>query len=147
MSDDIDIYAADTESSLPLPYTDDGIKAGFPSPSYNGITDSIDLNHELIKHPASTFFGRVSGDSMIDEGIDEGDLLVIDRSLEPHNNDLAVCCIDGEFTLKRIRIDNNAVWLMPSNPRYRPIRITEENEFTVWGIVTYTIRKNRRPRR
>ena len=104
------------------------------------------MNKELIKHPASTFYGRVIGDSMRDEGIEEGDILIIDKSLELLDDDLAVCFIDGEFTVKRVRLETDAAWLVPSNPDYPLIKVTKENEFIVWGIVTYTIKKNRRKR-
>lgn len=151
MNDDsatIKIYNADTSSSLSLLITDDTIRAGFPSPAQDNVSESIDLNKDLIRHPASTFYGRVAGDSMIDEGIDEGDILVIDKSLIPEEGDLAVCCIDAEFTLKRIHITNDGrLFLMPSNNNYRPIEVHEENEFVVWGIVTYTIKSNRKRRR
>lgn len=143
----IDIFSAYVNSHMPLPYADEGIQAGFPSPAQDYINESIDLNNELVKHPAATFFGRVSGDSMIEEGIEEGDILVIDKSLEPINGDLAVCCVDGEFTLKRISIEKNRIKLMPSNSAYPPIVVTAENQFAIWGIVTYTIKKNRRRRR
>ncbi|MBR1964474.1 MAG: translesion error-prone DNA polymerase V autoproteolytic subunit [Muribaculaceae bacterium] len=142
----LDIFSADASTALSLPYAESGIQAGFPSPAQDYIDESIDLNRELIKHPAATFFGRVSGDSMIDEGIEEGDILVIDKSLEPMNDDLAVCCIDGEFTLKRISIEENRILLLPSNPTFKPIEIVADNQFVIWGIVTYTIKKNRRRR-
>lgn len=142
----LDIFSADASTSLSLPYVESGIQAGFPSPAQDYIDESIDLNRELIKHPAATFFGRVSGDSMIDEGIEEGDILVIDKSLEPMNDDLAVCCIDGEFTLKRISIKENRILLLPSNPTFKPIEVVADNQFVIWGIVTYTIKKNRRRR-
>lgn len=142
----LDLYAADITTKVDIPYANEGIQAGFPSPAQNYINESIDLNIELIKHPASTFFGKVSGDSMIEEGIEEGDILVIDKSLEPINGDLAVCCIDGEFTLKRIEIEENRIKLMPSNATFKPIIVTPDDQFTVWGIVTYTIKKNRRKR-
>ena len=83
---------------------------------------------------------------MIGEGIEEGDILVIDKSLELIDNDLAVCFIDGEFTVKRVRLETDAVWLVPSNPEYSLIKVTKDNDFIVWGIVTYTIKKNRRKR-
>ncbi len=143
---DLHIYKIDTGSTLRLPYADGGIKAGFPSPAQDRLNESIDLNSEIGSHPASTFYGRVAGDSMIEEGIDDGDILVIDRSLEPLNGDLAVCCIDGEFTVKRLKVERHRILLMPSNRNYRPIEVKEDDDFTVWGIVTHTIKKNRRRR-
>ncbi len=140
------IFSADTSSRVPLPYANDGIQAGFPSPAQEFINESIDLNKELIEHPAATFYGRVVGDSMVQEGIEEGDILIIDRSLEPMNKDLAVCCVDGDFTLKRIRIESDKAWLMPSNEVYDPILVTSDNHFQIWGVVTYIIKSYRRPR-
>lgn len=142
----IDIYSSDISTCTPLPYANEGIQAGFPSPAQDYINETIDLNRELIKHPAATFFGRVSGDSMIEEGIEEGDILVIDKSLEPMDGDLAVCCVEGDFTLKRISIDNNCIKLLASNKTFKPIEITADDSFYIWGIVTYTIKKNRRRR-
>ena len=142
----IEIHKIDVSSSLPLQFANEGIKAGFPSPAQDYLEQAIDLNKELIKHPASTFYGRVVGDSMRDEGIEEGDILVIDKSLELLDDDLAVCFIDGEFTVKRVRLEPDAAWLVPSNTNYPPLKVTKDNEFMVWGIVTYTIKKNRRKR-
>lgn len=142
----IDIFIPDLSSHLPLPYADQGIQAGFPSPAQDYIAESIDLNHELIHHPAATFYGRVSGDSMIGEGIEEGDILVIDRSLEPCDGDLAVCCVDGDFTLKRISLRDGQVWLIPSNEAFDPILVTPDCRFEVWGVVTYTIKQYSRKR-
>lgn len=142
----IEIFLPDYKSSCPLPYADMGIQAGFPSPAQDYISEYIDLNREIIRHPTATFYGRVVGESMIDEGIEPGDLLVIDRSLEPADGDLAVCCLDGEFTLKRIHLEPDAVWLIPSNEEYDPILVTPENKFEVWGVVTHTVKNNRRPR-
>lgn len=141
------IIGSDTSSALELQYADAGVQAGFPSPAQDFIDETIDLNRHLVAHPASTFYARVVGHSMSGEGIDDGDLLVIDKSLEPTNGDLAVCCLDGEFTLKRLRLDRRGLWLIPSNPEFRPIQVTEDNEFAIWGIVTYTIKSNRRPPR
>jgi len=142
----LEIHIVDLSTSLPLPYADEGIRAGFPSPAQDYMEQAIDLNKELIKHPSSTFYGRVVGDSMKDEGIEEGDILVIDKSLELIDGDLAVCYVDGEFTVKRVSIEGDTVWLVPSNPAYPRIKVTADNDFLVWGIVTYTIKKNRRRR-
>lgn len=147
MAISLEIFTADLSSHLPLPYADGGIQAGFPYHADNYITETIDLNKELVRHPAATFYGRVSGDSMIEEGIEPGDILIIDRSIEPDSGDLAVCCIDGEFTLKRIKLEKNRVWLIPSNEMFDPILVTPENEFSVWGVVTHTIKAYRRKRR
>lgn len=143
----LEIFRPDLSTDLQLPFADAGIQAGFPSPAQDYISEYIDLNREIVQHPAATFYGRVSGDSMIEEGIEPGDLLVIDRSLEPDDGDLAVCCLDGEFTLKRIRLVPGAVWLVPSNESFDPILVTPDHQFEVWGVVTHTIKHNRRPRR
>ncbi|MDE5837956.1 MAG: translesion error-prone DNA polymerase V autoproteolytic subunit [Paramuribaculum sp.] len=141
----IQLYYPDLATSLPLPFADDGIRAGFPSPAQDYISATIDLNETLVEHPAATFYARVVGDSMAEEGITEGDIIVIDKSIEPQHGDLAVCCLDGEFTLKRLRfVSANRIFLMPSNRKYRPIEVTPDNNFIVWGIVTYTIKANRR---
>ncbi len=142
----MEIYSIDISSSLPLPYAEEGIKAGFPSPAQDYMDIAIDLNKELIKHPSSTFYGRVKGDSMRDEGIEDGDVLVIDKSLEFQNDDLAVCFVDGEFNVKRVRVEDNKAYLISANPDYPIIEVTPDNEFQIWGIVTYTIKKNRRRR-
>lgn len=136
----IDFYTADVATELSLPFAE-GIKAGFPSPAQDYIDLAFDLNKELVKNPSSTFYGRVRGDSMVDEGINDGDILVIDKSLPPADGRKAVCYIDGEFTLKTIRIKKDGIYLMPANPAYKPIKVNEENDFVVWGIVTYVIHK------
>lgn len=138
------IFSADTASILDIPYADGGIHAGFPSPAQDYLEASIDLNKELISHPASTFLGRVCGDSMQDAGVNDGDILVIDKSLEPQSGDMAVCFINGEFTLKYVRISKDVVWLQPANQAYQPIKVSGEDNFLVWGIVVYTIKKHRR---
>lgn len=136
----IDIYSIDTETELSLPFFDGGISAGFPSPALDFIDLTIDLNRHLIKHPSATFYGRVRGASLKNAGISDGDLLIIDRSLEPINGKIAVCYIDGEFTAKRIKIFKKEIWLTPENENYEPIRINEENNFLIWGIVTHVIK-------
>lgn len=146
MKKNLDIYTIDTTSNQLLPFADEGIRAGFPSPAQDYMEQAIDLNKELISHPAATFYGRVVGDSMIEEGIEEGDVLIIDKSLDVQEDDLVVCFIDGEFTLKRIKMEKDAVYLVPSNPKYPIIKVTADNNFIVWGVVTYTIKKSRRKR-
>ena len=120
---------------------DTGISAGFPSPADDFRETRISLDDELIQNKDATFFAKVKGQSMIDAGLDDNDLLVIDRSLEPANNKIAVCFLDGEFTVKRLRVEKNEVWLQPENPDYPIINITEENDFMIWGIVTSVIKK------
>lgn len=140
----LEFYSANTESSITLPLIDGGIAAGFPSPAQDYIDLKIDLNKELIDNPSSTFYARVKGSSMIDAGISDGDILVIDKSLEPRNGDTAVCYIDGEFTIKFIKIEPDAVFLIPANPDFIPIKVTDNNNFCIWGIVTYSIKKHKK---
>ncbi len=136
-------YSADLSTELDLPFATEGIRAGFPSPAQDYMTDTIDLNKELVQHPATTFYARAVGNSMTGFGISDGDLLVIDKSIEPVDGDIVVAFIDGEFTLKRIMKDENEcnIWLVPGNEDYPPIKITEENDFIVWGVLTYNIKK------
>ena len=119
------------------------VKAGFPSPAED-IREKLDLMKLLVRHKASTFFFRVSGVSMVDAAMDEGDIIIVDRAVEPYNNCKAVCFIDGEYTVKRIEILDGRVRLMPANDlntKYKPIEVTDENSFMVWGVVTYVIKK------
>ena len=119
------------------------VKAGFPSPAED-IREKLDLIKLLVRHRASTFFFRVSGVSMIDADMDEGDIIIVDRAVQPYNDCKAVCFIDGEYTVKRIEIGDEMVRLMPANEKntkYQPIEVTAENNFMVWGVVTYVIKK------
>ncbi|MDO4160326.1 MAG: translesion error-prone DNA polymerase V autoproteolytic subunit [Prevotellaceae bacterium] len=139
-------YSTDLSSELKINYIDGGIRAGFPSPAQDYITDSIDLNKEIVKHPATTFYARANGDSMKDIGIDDGDLLVIDKSLEPQDGDIIVAYIDDGFTLKRFKMDESGefAWLMPENKDYKPIKIMPSDNFIIWGVLTYNIKNQRR---
>src|SRR5574344_322058 len=139
-SETLELYSALTDSALTIPMASNKISAGFPSPAEDFIDTGIDLNQFLIKHSASTFFGRVKGDSMINVGISDGDLLIIDKSLDPQNGKLAVCFIDGEFTVKRMQIEQDKCYLMPENDAYKPSPVTSENKFLIWGIVTHVIK-------
>lgn len=119
------------------------VKAGFPSPAED-ISEKLDLIRLLVRHRASTFFFRVDGVSMVDAGMDEGDIIIVDRSVDPYNNCKAVCYIDGEYTVKRVEIGENSARLMPANEKnttYKPIEVTPENIFLIWGVVTWVIKK------
>ena len=137
----IKFFIPDTESTLESILISSGISAGFPSPAGDFKQDRISLDKELIKNKEATFFARVSGQSMVGAGLDNNDLLVIDRSLEPTNNKIAVCYLNGEFTVKRVKIKKDHIYLVPENDKYEPIKVTGENEFIVWGIVTYVVKK------
>lgn len=125
--------------SLKLPLFSNKIRAGFPSPAEDHTEQKLDLNHFLIKHPAATFFVRVEGDSMKGGGISNGDLLIVDRAITPQNGQIVVAILNGEFTLKRIKKEGKRLFLKPENPSFPLIQITEEMDFQVWGVVTYTI--------
>ena len=119
------------------------VKAGFPSPAED-IREKLDLVKLLVRHSASTFFFQVDGVSMVDADMDEGDILIVDRALEPWNGCKAVCFIDGEYTVKKVEIHSGGAILMPCNghnPKYNPIPVGPENNFLIWGIVSWIIKK------
>ena len=134
-------FQPDFESEIKIPFMTESVSAGFPSPAADFMENNIDLNKELSENPIATFYIKVKGNSMIDAGINDKDVLVVDRSLEPQNNKIAICFIDGEFTVKRIHLEKECLYLMPENENYPPIKVTEENELIIWGIVTYVIKK------
>ena len=136
----VDFYSALNDTELELPFVKGGISAGFPSPAEDFTDSGIDLNKELIDNKFSTFFGRVKGNSMQDLGIHDGDIMIIDKSIAPQNGKIAICYIDGEFTIKRIKLEKNGCWLMPANDNYKPIKVTSDNDFMIWGIVTHVIK-------
>ena len=129
------------ENSMGQWLVEQGISAGFPSPADDFKEVRISLDKELVKNKEATFYAKVSGDSMVGAGLDDGDLLVIDRSLSPENGKIAICFIDGDFTVKRIKKEKNKLFLMPQNKKYKPIEIKEENELIIWGVVEYVIKK------
>jgi len=137
------LFQADLGTVLTLPVASYGISCGFPSPAEDYMEQSIDLNKTLITDKESTFFGRVKGDSMVDANIHEGDVLIIDRAKEAKNNTIALCMLNGEFTVKRIIKRNGSLTLYPANSKYQPIPITPDMDFAVWGVVTYVIHKAR----
>lgn len=133
------IYTPDLSTRYALPIFLGRIPAGFPSPADDYIEGKLDLNRHLIKHPAATFFLRVSGDSMIDAGIHTGDILVVDRSLEAVDGNVIVAALDGELTVKRLSKRERIVRLLPANKDYQPIEIRTQQTFEIWGVVTSVI--------
>ena len=121
----------------------ESIHAGFPSPAADHNGERINLVREMTPHPETTFYAHVEGDSMRDAGILDGDIVVVDRSLEPKNGDFIVAYIDNEYTLKEFKMDANGqcAWLIPHNPDFQPIRVDKDSNFQVWGVVTYAIHK------
>ena len=115
------------------------VPAGFPSPAADYEEDKLDLNKHLIKNPVATFFVRVTGDSMVGAGIHHGDLLVVDRSLEPKDKNVVIAVVEGELTVKRIRMGKKKIALEPENENYSVQQITEDTDFEVWGVVTNVI--------
>ena len=138
---ELTFFIPDTENAKEFPFIADGIKAGFPSPAADFEEMKLSLDHLLIKNREATFYAKASGNSMIGAGIDDGDILVIDRSIEPTDNKIAVCFIDGDFTIKRIKIEEDCIYLQPENPKFKSIKVTEDNDLIIWGIVTYVVKK------
>ena len=135
------IYTPDQTTGIKLPLYMTSIEAGFPSPADDYIEGSLDLNEHLVKHPAATFFVRVSGESMIKAGIFPGDILIVDRSLEAVDKKIVIAVVDGELTVKRLRIRSGIPSLEPENDRYAPIVIKPDMAFEIWGVVTNVIHK------
>ena len=141
-TENLEFFSADTTSAVKLPLYLSRVSAGFPSPAEDYIERFLDLNEHLIKHPAATFYVKVQGDSMKDANLNEGDLLIVDRSLEPKNNNIIVCHLDGGFTVKRFFKENDTIVLYPANNKFNPIKISKDQQFEIFGVVTYTIHKS-----
>jgi DNA polymerase V len=137
----LNFFTPKKENGIGQWLAEEGISAGFPSPADDFKETRISLDRELVKNKEATFYARVSGDSMIGAGLDDGDLLVIDRSKNPENGKIAICLVDGEFTVKRIKKEKKRLYLIPENKKYKPIELKEENELIIWGIVEYVIKK------
>ncbi len=135
------LYGVSTETRIKRPLIGTRVPAGFPSPATDYLEGLLDLNEYLIKHPAATFFARVGGDSMIGAGIFPDDIVIVDRSLEAKNNSVVLARYDGEFTIKKLSIENGEYRLVAENDAYPSIRIDEELDFVVWGVVTAVIHK------
>ena len=135
----VEIFKADTGSKQPLPLYLSRIKAGFPSPADDYLDKKLDLNEFLVKHPASTFFVKVKGDSMIGAGIHSGDILIVDRSIEPKDKRIVVAVVNGDFTVKRVSKKANKLALLAENDKYAPIEIKDGMDFEIWGVVVHVI--------
>lgn len=144
---EIEIYSGSFDTVMELPYADGGVRAGFPSPAQDYMDRTLDFNKELIRHPAATFYAKVVGQSMIGAGIDEGDIVVIDRALDARQGDVVVAYIDGEFTMKYLDLsqkDNNVIWLRSGNPAYPDFRLTPDDDLRIWGVVAKVIKNFRK---
>ena len=140
---DFEIYSSDLKTGLSMPYFEDGISAGFPSPADDFLHGKLDLNEYLINNPSATYYVRVLGDSMANAGIASGSLLIVDKSIEASNGKIVVAFLDKEFTVKRIKKIKNKIYLKAENAGYEDIEITSEMNFEIFGVVTYSITKHR----
>jgi DNA polymerase V len=134
-----EIFSSDTFSVLKIPFFVSKVPAGFPSPADDYLEKKLDLNQHLILHPAATYFVKVTGDSMIEAGIHSGDLLIVDRALEAKDKNVVVAVVNGELTVKRFRRVKGKISLVPENPKYATLEVSEDNNFEIWGVVTYVI--------
>ena len=128
-------------NTLSLPLYSSKVPAGFPSPADDHMEGKLDLNTHLVKHPTATFFVKASGDSMIGAGIHDGDILVVDRSLEPRQSRIVIAAVDGQLTVKRLKKKGKKIFLVPENKKFRSIELNENNDVKVWGVVTNVIHK------
>lgn len=136
-----EIFSFEQRTKLSLPIAMTSVPAGFPSPADDYMDKKLDLNEYLIQHPAATFFVRVKGESMIQAGIHSGDILIVDRAIEPDDGKVVIAAIDGELTVKRILKRDGKLYLAAENPDYNLIEVNPEQSFMIWGVVTYVIHK------
>ena len=137
----LEFFSPDHSNTLEITLAQTGISAGHPSPSNDYGESKLSLDKTLVKNKETTFYAKVSGQSMVGAGLEDGDLLVVDKSITPSQNKIAVCFIDGEFTVKRLNVTTEGIYLMPENPAYDPIKVNDESNFQIWGIVTHVIKK------
>jgi DNA polymerase V len=134
-----EIYSSADDISLQRPLFLSGVSAGFPSPADDYLDQKLDLNEHLVKNPAATYFVRVAGDSMMGAGINDNDILVVDRSLEPSSSNIVIAIVNGELTVKRLIKTRNSCRLIAENPDYPPLEINEDTPLEIWGVATYAI--------
>ena len=132
-------FSDSTTKKFRLPLLNDSVSAGFPSPADDYTEENIDLNEHLISNPFSTFFLRVKGDSMINAGIKDKDLIIVDKSLTAKPGNIIIAMIDGEFTIKRLSIKNNELYLKAENHNYPDFRFKNHFDVQIWGVVIYSI--------
>ena len=140
-TDNLDFYSVEETAFEKIPLFEGSVQAGFPSPADDYMDMDLDLHDHLVQNPSATFCVKAIGESMKDAGIQSGDVMIVDRSLEPENRSIVLAVIDGEFTVKRVNLNDKELYLMPENSNFSPIKITEEMDFKVWGVVTYIIHK------
>ena len=140
-NDNLSFYAMENSSLNKVPMFGDSVSAGFPSPAEDYLDLDLNLHDYLVQNPAATFCVRANGDSMIDANIKSGDVMVVDRALDPTNNSIVLAVLDGEFTVKRIKKSSDKLYLMPANENYQPIKVTSDIDFQIWGVVTFIIHK------
>tara|TARA_B110000008_G_scaffold48721_1_gene47444 strand:+ start:2412 stop:2864 length:453 start_codon:yes stop_codon:yes gene_type:complete len=140
-TDTLEFFAVDEQSLSSIPLFSDSVQAGFPSPAEDHMDMDLNLNDYLVHNPSATFCVKAIGESMKDAGIKSGDIMIVDKSLEPKNRSIVLAVIDGEFTVKRVNLNDNELYLIPENSNFLPIKITQEMDFQVWGVVTYVIHK------
>ncbi|MBK6506997.1 MAG: translesion error-prone DNA polymerase V autoproteolytic subunit [Ignavibacteria bacterium] len=133
----LEFFKPSLNTKMKLKYVESLIHAGFPSPAFDYLEKELDLNEYLIKHPSSTFLAKVTGDSMIKANLKDGDLLIIDKAKEPKTGDTVVAVVEGEFTVKKLRIEKGRYYLVPENDNYKPIEVTNDTE--IWGVVIKAI--------
>lgn len=133
-------YQCNISHSCLIPYLSSTVHAGFPSPADDFLEGHLDLNEYLIRHPAATYYVRVKGESMINAGIHDGDLLIVDKSLEPRDNKVVIAIVDGQLTVKRLKkLKNQQFVLVAENPDFPAITVNKENDVGIWGVVTTVI--------
>jgi len=137
--ENIKIYKTNKLSSLPLNFYSNPVCAGFPSPAEDHLDIALDLNEHLIKHPAATFYIYAKGNSMEGLGIYDGDIMVVDRSLDASSGNIVIAALSGEFTVKQLIIKLNKTYLIPANKDYKPMLITDETDIQIWGVVIHSI--------
>lgn len=136
------VYRPGVVKPMSVPLAEATVSAGFPSPADDYVETRLDLNRELITNQSATFYARVRGDSMKLAGISDGDLLIVDKSKTPQNGSIVICLVDGDFTVKRLKKQDNDYFLIPENDNYKPVKIRAEDQASIWGVVTYSIKKH-----